>query len=44
MSIPPAPYRELPAGAKLVKAFNNINDQHIPALARPAGAADRVLS
>ncbi|MER8157707.1 NADPH-dependent F420 reductase [Streptomyces sp. NPDC094472] len=28
-------------GAKLVKAFNNINDQHIPALARPAGAADR---
>ncbi|MFE9064600.1 NADPH-dependent F420 reductase [Streptomyces violaceusniger] len=29
------------AGAKLVKAFNNINDQHIPALARPAGAADR---
>lgn len=29
------------AGAKLVKAFNNINEQHIPALARPAGAADR---
>ncbi|MPY57266.1 NADPH-dependent F420 reductase [Streptomyces spongiae] len=28
-------------GAKLVKAFNNIGDQHIPALARPAGAADR---
>ncbi|GAA1650932.1 NADPH-dependent F420 reductase [Actinoplanes couchii] len=29
------------AGAKLVKAFNNISDHHIPALARPAGAADR---
>jgi predicted dinucleotide-binding enzyme len=29
------------AGAKLVKAFNNISDFHIPALARPAGAADR---
>ncbi|MEU2135324.1 NADPH-dependent F420 reductase [Streptomyces sp. NPDC018352] len=29
------------AGAKLVKAFNNINDHHIPVLARPAGAADR---
>jgi predicted dinucleotide-binding enzyme len=28
-------------GAKLVKAFNNISDHHIPALARPAGAADR---
>ncbi|WP_445517881.1 NADPH-dependent F420 reductase [Streptomyces sp. NEAU-174] len=28
-------------GAKLVKAFNNINDGHIPALARPTGAADR---
>ncbi|MEW2395481.1 NADPH-dependent F420 reductase [Streptomyces sp. NPDC046862] len=28
-------------GAKLVKAFNNIGDLHIPALARPAGAADR---
>ncbi|MGW0712498.1 NADPH-dependent F420 reductase [Streptomyces sp. NPDC002643] len=29
------------AGAKLVKAFNNISDFHIPALARPAGAPDR---
>ncbi|WP_030949958.1 NADPH-dependent F420 reductase [Streptomyces sp. NRRL S-646] len=29
------------AGAQLVKAFNNISDHHIPALARPAGAADR---
>ncbi|WP_060887256.1 NADPH-dependent F420 reductase [Streptomyces caniscabiei] len=29
------------AGAKLVKAFNNISDFHIPSLARPAGAADR---
>ncbi|TQE14793.1 NADP oxidoreductase [Streptomyces ipomoeae] len=29
------------AGAKLVKAFNSISDFHIPALARPAGAADR---
>ena len=29
------------AGARLVKAFNNISDHHIPALARPAGAADR---
>ncbi|GAA2539174.1 NAD(P)-binding domain-containing protein [Winogradskya consettensis] len=29
------------AGAKLVKAFNNISDHHITALARPAGAADR---
>ena len=29
------------AGAKLVKAFNNISAHHIPALARPAGAADR---
>jgi predicted dinucleotide-binding enzyme len=29
------------AGAHLVKAFNNISDHHIPALARPAGAADR---
>ena len=29
------------AGAKLVKAFSNISDHHIPALARPAGAADR---
>ncbi|MFE4825057.1 NADPH-dependent F420 reductase [Streptomyces sp. NPDC056704] len=29
------------AGAKLVKAFNNISDHHIPSLARPAGAADR---
>ncbi len=29
------------AGAKLVKAFNNISDHHLPALARPAGAADR---
>lgn len=28
-------------GAKLVKAFNNIADGHIPALARPTGAADR---
>jgi 8-hydroxy-5-deazaflavin:NADPH oxidoreductase len=28
-------------GAKLVKAFNSIMDFHIPALARPAGAADR---
>ncbi|MFE2180295.1 NADPH-dependent F420 reductase [Streptomyces sp. NPDC059455] len=28
-------------GAKLVKAFNNINDGHIPVLARPTGAADR---
>jgi 8-hydroxy-5-deazaflavin:NADPH oxidoreductase len=28
-------------GAALVKAFNNISDHHIPALARPAGAADR---
>ncbi|NUT48172.1 MAG: NAD(P)-binding domain-containing protein, partial [Saccharothrix sp.] len=29
------------AGAKLVKAFNNISDQHLPQLARPEGAADR---
>jgi predicted dinucleotide-binding enzyme len=29
------------AGAKLVKAFNNISDHHLPELARPAGAADR---
>ncbi|MGJ5894268.1 NADPH-dependent F420 reductase [Streptomyces niveiscabiei] len=29
------------AGAKLVKAFNNISDFHIPALARPADAVDR---
>ncbi|MEV6384670.1 NAD(P)-binding domain-containing protein [Streptomyces sp. NPDC051773] len=29
------------AGAKVIKAFNNIADVHIPALARPAGAADR---
>ena len=29
------------AGAQLVKAFNSISDHHIPALARPAGAADR---
>ncbi|GAA3793929.1 NADPH-dependent F420 reductase [Streptomyces phyllanthi] len=29
------------AGTKLVKAFNNISDHHIPSLARPAGAADR---
>lgn len=29
------------AGAKLVKAFNNISDVHIPALARPADASDR---
>ncbi|WP_086663451.1 NADPH-dependent F420 reductase [Lentzea kentuckyensis] len=29
------------AGAKLVKAFNNIGDLQIPELARPAGAADR---
>ncbi|WEH12574.1 NAD(P)-binding domain-containing protein [Streptomyces sp. VNUA24] len=29
------------AGAKLVKAFNNIGDVHITTLARPAGAADR---
>ncbi|GAA3955458.1 NADPH-dependent F420 reductase [Actinoplanes auranticolor] len=29
------------AGAHLVKAFNSISDHHIPALARPAGAADR---
>ncbi|MEU1519493.1 NADP oxidoreductase [Streptomyces sp. NPDC005811] len=28
-------------GAKLVKAFSGINDQHAPALARPEGAADR---
>ncbi|MET7355800.1 hypothetical protein [Streptomyces mirabilis] len=28
-------------GAKLVKAFNNISDHHIPSLGRPAGAADR---
>lgn len=28
-------------GAKLVKAFSNISDQHIPTLARPADAADR---
>ncbi|MFF7261879.1 NADPH-dependent F420 reductase [Streptomyces sp. NPDC008159] len=28
-------------GAKLVKAFNNIGDFHIPALARPVGADDR---
>ncbi|MFF2847377.1 NADPH-dependent F420 reductase [Streptomyces sp. NPDC058001] len=28
-------------GAKLVKAFNNITDYHISALARPADAADR---
>ncbi|MBK3642549.1 NADPH-dependent F420 reductase [Streptomyces sp. MBT33] len=27
--------------AKLIKAFNNIMDFHIPALARPQGAADR---
>ncbi|MET9965061.1 NAD(P)-binding domain-containing protein [Streptomyces sp. NPDC006356] len=26
------------SGAKLVKAFNNISDFHLPALARPAGA------
>ncbi|MBI0293413.1 hypothetical protein JBE04_02625 [Streptomyces sp. PRKS01-29] len=31
-------------GAKLVKAFNNISDGHIPALARPTGAADRTAS
>lgn len=29
------------AGARLVKAFNNILAHHIPALARPAGAPDR---
>ncbi|MFG1609222.1 NADPH-dependent F420 reductase [Actinoplanes sp. NPDC049265] len=29
------------AEAKLVKAFNNISDHHIPVLARPPGAADR---
>ncbi|MER6442891.1 NAD(P)-binding domain-containing protein [Streptomyces sp. NPDC001185] len=29
------------AGAHLVKAFNNLSEHHIPALARPAGAADR---
>ncbi|MET9555418.1 NAD(P)-binding domain-containing protein [Streptomyces sp. NPDC006645] len=29
------------AGAKLVKAFNNMNEQHILPLARPAGAPDR---
>ncbi|WP_432251652.1 NADPH-dependent F420 reductase [Streptomyces sp. HNM1019] len=29
------------SGARLVKAFNNITDGHIPALARPTGAADR---
>ncbi|MET8759887.1 NAD(P)-binding domain-containing protein [Lentzea sp. NPDC004782] len=29
------------AGARLVKAFNNISDQHLLELARPAGAADR---
>jgi predicted dinucleotide-binding enzyme len=29
------------AGAKIVKAFNNISDHHIPALARPVGVADR---
>jgi 8-hydroxy-5-deazaflavin:NADPH oxidoreductase len=29
------------AGAHLVKAFNNLGEQHIAALARPAGAADR---
>ena len=29
------------AGARLVKAFSNIGDHHIAALARPAGAADR---
>lgn len=29
------------AGARLVKAFSNLADHHIPALARPAGAADR---
>ncbi|MEU6375188.1 NADPH-dependent F420 reductase [Streptomyces sp. NPDC046909] len=29
------------ADAKLVKAFNNISDFHIPALARPVDAADR---
>ncbi|RSM72157.1 NADP oxidoreductase [Actinoplanes sp. ATCC 53533] len=29
------------AGARLVKAFNNILAHHIPELARPAGAADR---
>ena len=28
-------------GAHLVKAFNNISEHHISALARPAGAADR---
>ncbi|MEE1758799.1 NADPH-dependent F420 reductase [Streptomyces sp. SP18BB07] len=28
-------------GAKLVKAFNNISDFHIPALARPADVTDR---
>jgi predicted dinucleotide-binding enzyme len=27
--------------AKLIKAFNNISDFHIPALARPTDAADR---
>ncbi|GIJ46190.1 NADP oxidoreductase [Virgisporangium aliadipatigenens] len=29
------------AGAHLVKAFNNVSEHHISALARPAGAADR---
>ena len=29
------------AGARYVKAFNNITAAHIPALARPSGAADR---
>lgn len=29
------------AGARLVKAFNNILAHHIPALARPAGSSDR---
>ncbi|MFF0905601.1 UNVERIFIED_CONTAM: NADPH-dependent F420 reductase [Kocuria sp. CPCC 205316] len=29
------------AGARLVKAFNNILAHHIPALARPAGSPDR---
>lgn len=29
------------AGVKLVKAFNNISDYHLPELARPVGAADR---
>jgi 8-hydroxy-5-deazaflavin:NADPH oxidoreductase len=29
------------AGARVVKAFNNINYQHLAVLARPAGAADR---